>query len=291
MRISTLLPRLTLPLAVAALLAGSAAAGPYSARATTVVREAQAAGDDIPGQAAALALLAWPDGPVDGEVAALAREKLTRYGDSAFDTLYVTLDRVPRSFTADVTAAVLEARRAKSAGMPAAFLPALDRALWFGSTGARRLAIPELCRYRYLPSMLPMIDAAVEEPDLAGLVITLLPSFGHAGARFYLGSILQEGQGDLRSMAAVSLARIGGRALETLRDATLSEDREIREIAITALLPLTGVTDLTTLHEYVATHTDDDPSVLAKVRERAIQLEELLERVMEAESASSQDDY
>jgi hypothetical protein len=262
---------------------------PHSARAAAIVRDAQAQAADIPGQALALARLSWPEGERDAEVAALAREKLVHYGDYAFQALFEATDWVPEHYMTDVAAALLEARKLNRSGMPVAYLPALERVVWYGSAGARRLAIRELARNRYLPAMLPAIDAAYEDPALVEPVVALLPQFGHAGARFYLEHVLLEGDTEQQRLAASSLARIGGRALETLRDATLSERREVREAAIGALLPLTGVNDLTTLYEYVATHPGDDPDALQKVRERAVQLEELLDRALERESATPTD--
>jgi len=263
---------------------------PASVRARTLVREALGKTHTIDEQAAALARLAWPtEGIADPEVSALARYKLVRFDEYAFPVLFDAVDKVPPPLTADVVAVLLEARKRHSAGVPAAYLPALERAVWFGSATARRLAIVELARYHYLPAMLPVIDAAVEDPALAPLVVELLPMFGHAGARYYLGTVLFESDGPEKVLAAVSLARIGGRALETLRDASLSEDRATREIAVGALLPLTGVNDLTTLYEYLTDHADDAPDLLGRVRERALQLEELLERAIEQDSATPGD--
>jgi hypothetical protein len=290
-RIPSRLASASLLFAVALAPPAAADEPPAGAEARDAVRAALNSARDIDGQAAALARLAWPtDGERVAGLSALARYKLVRFDEYAFQALFDALDRVPEPLSTDVVAVILEARRRHRGGVPAAFIPALERAVWFGSVGARRLAIRELARYHYRPAMLPAIDAAIEDPQLVDTVVELLPLFGHAGARYYLQDVLLEGTERQRRLAAVSLARIGGRALETLRDASLSDDRVIRELAVGALLPLTGVNDLTTLYEYVADHPDDDAELIARVRERAIQLEELLDRAMEQESATP-DDY
>jgi len=245
------------------------------------VRQAQLSAPDIPGQALALAHLAWLDEDRDPEAAALAREKLMHYGESAFDALFAMTDVAPNRFKADVTATIIEARRAHSDLSAPNYAPALDRAIWFGSRGSRRLAIRESARIRFLGALLPTIDAAHEDPVLRPLVLQTLPAYGHAGARFFLREVLIDGTIEERVLAADALVWIGGRAIEALRDVTLSEDRDIRQTAINALLPKTAVNDLTTLHEYVYLHPDDDPELVQRIRERAAMLEKLLEQDQE----------
>ncbi len=249
------------------------------------VREAQFSAPEISGQALALAHLAWIDEDRDPEAAALAREKLVGYGESAFDALFVMTDVAPQRFKADVTAMLIETRRAHSELPAPTFLPALDRAIWFGSRGSRRLAIRQAAKFRFRGAMLPSIDAAYEDPVLRPLVLRILPAFGHAGARFFLREALLEGTPEERVVAANSMVQIGGRAIEALRDVTLSENRDVRETAIRALLPSTAINDLTTLHEYVYTHPDDDPELIQRIRDRAAMLEKLLEQEQEQDSS------
>ena len=59
--------------------------------------------------------------------------------------------------------------------------------------------------------------------------------------------------------------------------------------AIHALLPYTAVDDLTRLYEYVDLHGDTDgPEMLERIRERAQELEILLEEQQLAEAASAE---
>ena len=87
--------------------------------------------------------------------------------------------------------------------------------------------------------------------------------------------------------AAISLGKVGNTGLLILREEAASEDREVRQAAIEALLPHANPDDLTRLHEYVAVRTDDDPRVVELVRARAIELEELLAELQLAEAASA----
>jgi len=68
------------------------------------------------------------------------------------------------------------------------------------------------------------------------------------------------------------------------RDAVLSEESATRQAAIIAILPVTGLDDLTTLHEYVYRFPDDETEVLTQVRARAEQLEMLWEKRQDLES-------
>jgi hypothetical protein len=80
----------------------------------------------------------------------------------------------------------------------------------------------------------------------------------------------------MRSEAAVALSRIGGPALQPLKDAMRSEDRALRETACRALLPVAGLEDVTALHEYAAARPDDDPGLVEAVRTAAAMLEEAM---------------
>jgi hypothetical protein len=242
--------------------------------------------DSIPGQAHALAATAWPDEVTDPELAAAARGDLVDFGQHGFPALLRAMSRVQRRYTGDVTAVLIQARRRNLANLPPAYLPALEDAVWYGSTDARRLAIPELAAYRYGPVLMACIDAALEDPALLPLVVRESARFGDDRARFFLEGVLTEGPDALRPQAAESLAIIGGRAMGPLRDAALAESPLVRRPAIRALLPAARVDDLTVLYEYVARHGEEDAEMVERVREQAQRLEEALERQLDEESAS-----
>ena len=95
---------------------------------------------------------------------------------------------------------------------------------------------------------------------------------------------------DHSRQAAEALALIGGRAIDTLRDATISPDPELRAAAIDALVPVSGVDDLTILYEYVALYPEDPPERIDLVLRRAAQLEAMLEARQDVDAASQYDD-
>jgi hypothetical protein len=240
----------------------------------------------IPEQAEALVRLAWLDDHQDPLVRALAREQLVDFGKHSTQALYEAIPQVDPAFTADVTLTLIESRRRLESAGPHDFIAALEQAIWFGSVDAKWLAIREIKRFSYHPALLPIIDAAVEYPELAGVTMKCLGELGDDRARFYLGRHLAESDPELRLMAAEALADIGGRAIPTLREATLSEDAGTRHAAIEALLPRTSLNDLTILHEYVYLHPDDDPAILEKVRDRAVLLESLMDDSLEFDAVS-----
>jgi hypothetical protein len=83
---------------------------------------------------------------------------------------------------------------------------------------------------------------------------------------------------------------IGGRSIDTLRDATVSPNTELRGAAIDALIPLSGVDDLTILYEYVALYPEDPPERMDLVLQRAAQLEAMLEARQDVDAASQYDE-
>lgn len=267
-------------LALAALLGAAEARGGDWALEEThrVVDEAKARGGAIPEQARALAELAWPDEPKgDPRVRALARRQIVGFGDHGLAALQERLLSGPKRYAADITSALIETRLVVSSGLPAQYLPAVYDALWFGPPDAKRLAMAELARFRYFPALLPIIDAAHEYPRLTPSAIESLGQLGDERARFYLGEVLQAGRPPQHEAAANALARIGGLAIETLRDATASPRAEIRGAAIDALIPVSRVEDLTILYEYAAQFPEDDARRVELVVQRARQLESLVE--------------
>jgi HEAT repeat protein len=158
--------------------------------------------------------------------------------------------------------------------------------LWFGTREAKRIAMREVARYRSPHAVLPIVDSALEDPALLPDAVAALGEIGSARARFFLAQVFHEGQPALREQAASALARIGGSALEPLREALRAPSREERLVAVRALLAVAGEDDLSALYEYLANHPDDDPPTTAAVRTAAERIEQELEARRAAEAAS-----
>jgi hypothetical protein len=252
------------------------------------MRQAVAARPALAAQAATLASFAWPDDrKIDPPLAAAARAELILYGDAAIPALRERLEYGPAVFGADVLSALLETRLVVAAGRPADFVPAIDTGLWASSPETARLAMYAMREQRfYRPALLPMIDRALEHPELLGAAIRSLAEFHDDRARFFLGEQMRSGPVDCRGAAARALATIGGLALETLREATLADDAALRATAIDALLPVTTVGELATLFEYIDRYPEDDAARVAKVRERALHLDRLLQSHQASEAAN-----
>jgi hypothetical protein len=251
-----------------------------------IVSRAKREARSIPKQAEALVRLAWLEDHGDPWVRALAREQLVDFGKHSTQVLGDALPRVDPIHTADVTSTLIESRPWVDSIGPHHYKEALEMAIWFGSVDAKRLAIREIRRFSYMPALLPIIDSAVEFPELAEVVINYLGEMGDDRARFYLEEQLTGTDPTLRPLAAEALAAIGGYATQTLREATLSEDANIRHAAIEALIPRTNLNDLTILHEYIYMHPEDDPEILEKVRDRTILLESLMDDSLEFDAVS-----
>jgi hypothetical protein len=272
-------------LSVTVLLTGGAALAQVRP-AHEKVLQAKAEAGGVAEQAAALYELCWSDPPGDPEVASIARAQLVQYGRHALEVLYRGMSKVPKRYTADLVYALIQAQRDTSLGLEPGYLPGLEAALWHGSVEAKRLAIPKLAARQYRPALLAVIDVAYDHPELTDLVVVALVTYGDDRARFFLDDILRHGEARERKLAAQALSRIGGRAVDTLRNAALSEESATRQAAIAALVPVTGLDDLTTLHEYVYRYPDDDAEVVEQVRQRAVQLEALWEARAKQEAAS-----
>jgi hypothetical protein len=272
---------IALAILCAVLTANTPTAGQEISEATRIVNQAKFDAIEIPLQAEALVRLAWFDDQGNSEAAALARDELVKFGKQSLAALHSALNSVEPRYTADIVAVLAEAKRLMAAGSPAEYIAALEHALWVGSVDAKRLAIKEITRFNFRAAMLPIIDAAIEYPTLTRQVIDSLEQLGDARARFYLDRQVREGSPAIRVQAAECLATIGGDAIQPLRELTYSDDVEIRHIAIQALLPRTTLNDLTILHEYIYMHPEDDPEILAVVRDRAMLLETLLDQGME----------
>lgn len=253
-----------------------------------VIQQTLAQAVEIPRQAAALTKLAWPEqGPRDEQVAERARAELVAFGEHGMAALRVAITSVRPEHQAEVVSVFIKAHRMLSAGIHPEFQPGLEEAAWSGTEEARRLAIPELARYRYRPAMLTIIDTAYEYPSLAQLCIEALGSLRDDHARFFLEKTLNEGKPEIAAAAATALAQIGGRALLPLKAAMRSENQALRVAAARAFLPVAGVDDLSSLHEYVATHPDDHPDTVKAVRDAALMLEKARQAKEAAEAAGA----
>ncbi|MDH3627529.1 MAG: hypothetical protein OES25_07720 [Acidobacteriota bacterium] len=233
-----------------------------------------------------LAELAWPDPsvPRNAWVAFEAHKELIAMGESAVNGLARVVADVDPTQAGDVVLTIIAARTRQTSGVARSFLPAMDRAVWFGSLDARRLAIPQLAKRQSYGTLPACVDAALEEPSLLPLVIRSTVGFRRDSARHFLKTQLESGDAELRQLAAESLARIGGRARDTLREATLSDSLEIQESSLRAWLPLTGTNDITTLYEYLARRDEEEvDELMTLVGERAMFLEALLETEQEHE--------
>ena len=255
-----------------------------------VITDALAEAVSIPQQAQTLVDLTWPStGPGDPRVAAMARQELIGFGAYGLEALREAIFTAAPEFQADVVATLVDARRAARTGSPHAYLPALEEAIWYGSIEARRLAMAEISMFVFPPAVLSTIDAIYEEPELALHGIRALGRMRDERSRFFLGRVLNHSEPRYKEAAAASLVLLNETGLQVLRNAVRSESRDVRLAAIHALLPYTAVDDLTRLYEYVDLHGDTDgPEVLERIRERARELEILLEEQQLAEAASAE---
>jgi len=238
----------------------------------------QIRGLDLPARVDALVRLAWPEQTNDEELAAMARDLLVEYGHDAVPGLRKAIRTVTPIHQADVVATLLEGFERAGGALSNELSLALDDALWYGDRESKRLAMREAARRRYQQAVLPIMDAAVEYPELTEDAIEALGHIGAERARFFIGQRLIEGSGPIRTKAAIALSRIGGLAREPLREAALSEDAELREVAIQAMLSSATPDDLYVFHDFVDRYGASDPRTAEAVRSIAAQLEEYLEQ-------------
>jgi hypothetical protein len=254
-----------------------------------VLNQAKMEAGSIPKQAEALARLAWPaEGDSDPLVRAAARLELVGFGSYGLPALRKAVKEVDPLYTADVTAALIEARRSEPSGSPPDYLPGLEEAIWFGSIEARRLAMIEISRYPFPPAVLTIIDAVHLNPELTLAGIRALGRLRNERGRFFLKRVLMYGEPRYQNLAAQALGLIGETGLPLLREQVVSEERGAREAAMAALLPYATPEDLTLLHEYVSWHGADDPALVESVRSKALELEGALEEEQLTESASGE---
>lgn len=249
------------------------------------VQEAKAKAAGIPEQAEALARLAWLSGAPE-PVRQRARKELEIFAGHGIEAMWHAVSKVKPEYTAEIAASLIAAFRSMTQGLPAAYQPALEDVVWYGTRDARALAIPELARTRSYASLIPIIDAATEDPELEQVAVAALGELGDPRARFFLARVLDEGKPFVREQAAVALARIGDEGRSLLRSALRSPRPEIRLTAVRAILPVASVEDLTALHEYVADHASDDPATAKVVESAAVALERALEAAEAGEAAA-----
>lgn len=261
--------------------------------ADNAVRAALAgAGDNTKLQAEALVRLAWPErGDRDPAIGARARQEIVGFGPHGIPALEEAVVRVPSKYRAEVVASLIEARQYFVGPYPAEYVPALESALWFGTREAKLLAFDELARIRDTGACLPIMDSAVEDPEILPKAIDTLGVIGDDRARFFLAEQLNKGTPVVRERAAVALARIQGRALDPLKAAIRSDNRELRELSVRALLPVATENELGELYDYAAKRPGDDPTLLSTVKDATQQLERLLEMKRQADAADSPHDF
>jgi hypothetical protein len=278
----------------ASLLVLSVAARPPATRvdADNAVRQALAtAGDNAQLQAEALIRLAWPEGERDPAIVARARQELVGFGGNGIATLARSIYRVPARDRAEVVSTMIEARQFVAGPIPPEYVPGLENALWFGTRDAKLKTLDELALFRDPSAVLPLMDSAVEDEVLLPKVIETLGAIGDDRARFFLARLLNQGAPGIREAAAVALARISGRGLDPLKAAIRSQSRELRELAVRALLPAAGEGELGDLYDYLDAHPADDAALLTAVRGSAQQIEHLLELKRQADAADAPQDF
>jgi hypothetical protein len=261
------------------MIIASPSALPYQSveEANEIIQIAKAKGDTVHEQALELVTLAWPAPPGDPVVSALARRELVELGTHSTLALQIALRTIPPLYSADVVACLLE-NHDNSGGTGISFFEAaLYDAVWYGSTEARRLAIAANASLGHKSSLLPMIDAAYEEPILVLAVVKALGDFASDRGRFYLKEVLESGTPEQRLSAAHAMTRIGNKSLELLRESVLSDDQQTRLTALDALLPISSTDDLSIFHEYASKYSSEDPLTWQRLSERVSMLEEIME--------------
>jgi hypothetical protein len=201
--------------------------------------------------------------------------QLLHFGDEAIPALADAIKRVAPRHQADVVATLIDARFHVRAGAPPRYVPALESALWSDSIEARRLAMNEVSRYGAASSVLPVVDAIHEDPELLLPGIASLARLRQPQAGPFLEAVLRRGQGAERLAAARALGEIGDAGRTVLRDAARSEDAGLQRAAFAGLAQVAEVSDLALLRQYLALHPGAEDEVVRLVRDRAEQLERL----------------
>ena len=261
-------------------------------RASKAVAAALASSVDPIEEARALARLAWPpSGTRDEAVSQRARNELVAFGEHGMYVLYEEINAVPQRWTAEVLKTLLDAESSVKFGTGTELVPTLIEALWVGSREAKLLALPRLIVERPALAVQPMIDSAIDDPELAAPVIDALGRLKYDQARFWLEKMMVAGPPPLRAAAASSLAQIGGAALGPLKNALKSEDKAARILAARALLPAATDYDLQAIYDYLGAHADDDPELTQALKATAANIEKAIAARDAAEAAGAPKDF
>lgn len=237
-----------------------------------------------------LANIAWPQEMTDPALAAEARRRIPTFGEAGVKTLQQLFLEVNPEYQADVASAIVDARLSMDSSKPFNYLAALTDVMWYGNREARLVVMPELALYPAPHAVLPIIDAVYEDPVLLPDAIRTLGAIGDKRARFFLGDQLNHGPPEVRADAAVALAKIGAEAADFLREAVRSDDPGIRQPAISALLPVATVEDLSALYDYFGDHPEDDAKIREAVRRTAQRLELALQAQRDADAAAANEE-
>jgi hypothetical protein len=285
---------LVLLLSGAPLAAGAPAPAPSAAteRAKAAVSAALGSSHDPLQQARALCRLAWPlEGTRDEAAAAEARTTLETFGSRYMFSLQEALNVAPARYTDEIVRTIMIQQQQGNPNDMPELVPSLLDALWVGSRDAKERAIRALIMFRPALAVQPMIDAAIEHPDLAPLVVQMLGTYRYEQARFWLDKMMIEGPQDLRAPAAASLAQIGGAALGPLKNGLKAPDRETRVLAARALLASATEYELGAIYEYLEKHGDDDATLTHSLKVTAEKFEQQIAARDAAEAASAPKDF
>jgi HEAT repeat protein len=292
---------LSRPLLAAFVLAASwitvspAPAAPSQAdaeRANKAVAAALASGGDQKEQARALVRLAWPaSGKRDETVSGRARFELAEWGQHAMFALYEAVNTVRTEYTHEVVKAAIAAETYVKSDSAPEFVPLLLDSLWTGNREAKKLAIDRLVIERQVMAVHPMIDSAIDDPELVPVVIDALGRMRFEQARYWLAKIMLTGSPEQRGAAASALAQIGGSALVPLKEALGSQDKSVRLLAAHALLPVATDYELSAIYEYISKHGGDDPAVTQALKGMAATIEKAIAARNANEAASAPKDF
>ena len=286
-----LVPVLVLSVAVAS-AAAPAAPSPETLRARAAVAAALTSSTDPLQQARAVCRLAWPlEGSRDEAVAAEARKTLETFGSRYMLSLQEALNISPAEYSGEIVHTIMvQQQQGRPSEMPE-LVPSLIDALWVGNRDAKEQAIRGLNLFRPALAVQPMIDAAIENPELAPIVVQVLGAYRYEQARFWLEKMMIEGPQELRAPAASSLAQIGGAALGPLKNGLKAPDRDTRVLAARALLAAATEYELGAIYEYLEHHADDDAVLTRSLKVTAEKFEQQIAARDAAEAASAPKDF
>ena len=262
------------------------------ARVDAAVASALASGHDPLQQARALCRLAWPlTGTRDEAVAAGARKALETFGTRYMYALQEAVNISPVEYTDEIVRTLMIQQQDGPVSDMPELVPTLLDALWVGNQAAKARAIEALLAFRPALAVQPMIDAAIQYPELTGLVVNTLGRYRYEQARFWLEKIMIEGPEELRAPAASSLAQIRGAALGPLKNGLKAPDRATRVLAARALLASATEYELGAIYEYIERHADDDAVLTDSLKRTAERFEREIAARDAADAAAAPKDF